>query len=57
MPLEIKVTEQSTPDERRKAWADIQKLSPDMADAIKVVTAAFGKLSAIEVTEIVRGCS
>jgi hypothetical protein len=49
--MAIKVTDTDSPEQKAAAWREIQELSPDMADAIKQISAVFGKLKSVEVKE------
>lgn len=49
--MAIEINSKSTPEQKREAWAKIQKLSPDMAAFIKQASSVFGKLESVKVTQ------
>lgn len=52
--MAITVNESDTPEQKKQSWQEINRLSPDMADFIKAVTAEFGKPQFLTVEAIVR---
>jgi len=47
--MDIKVLETDSSEYKAQAWREIQELSPDMAEKIKIVTEVFGKPKSVEV--------
>ncbi len=47
--MEIKVLQSDSPEYKAQAWKEIQALSPDMAEKIKMVRDVFGPLESVSV--------
>jgi len=43
LQVAITVNESDAPEQKKQAWQEINRLSPDMAEFIKTITAEFGK--------------
>jgi len=50
--MAIIVKGSDTPEQKREAWADINYLSPDMAEFIKAISLEFGKLESVTVKAV-----